>query len=279
VGDDTLQRRALYPKSERCAVTREATAAMTTTESAGQPKLRDTPACEVALTPRQLEVVALLARDLTQRQVAKRLGISADTVKGHVNKAIASVGCQSARGLTALYWGGEVHYALTPASPASPASPTLAARLTVADMGVADTDKTAVRRPAWATLMAPPTPDEIVASRVEVDPATGCWLWRGYVDNCSPRARIGSMKPNRRGRRYVSVRRWLYERIYGPLPTALHLYGTCRSPHCVNPHPGHARVARARGEIVITPSQHVLDGLAPVTPVRAEAIRAERLTE
>jgi len=231
----------------------------------------DTHDHDAMLTPRQREVVSLLARGLTQKQVAKRLGISAETVKNHVAHALTAVGCQDIVGLTALYWGGEVAYPLAPARHKRRSIPgTLPL---VQDQG----DKR--MQPPWATLTIParPAAEEIVASRLTLDKESGCWLWNGPVAGSGgARLCIGPKGPSGR-RRAVMVRRWLYEREYGPLPAGLSLYRTCRSPRCVNPRPGHARVARSSGEIVIVPAQHVLDGLASAhAKVRAEAIRTER---
>lgn len=54
------------------------------------------------LTPRQLEVLHLLAEGLTDRQIAERLGISAATARTHVERirqtlAVASRGQAVAR--------------------------------------------------------------------------------------------------------------------------------------------------------------------------------------
>lgn len=210
---------------------------------------------EAALTPRQREVVALLARDLTQRQVALRLGISSQTVKNHVGHALAAIGCQGIVGLTAIYWGGEVAYPLSPAPSEKRAT---SWRLPVAQEG-------GRTQPPWATMEIPTrvTAEEVVASRISVDDRTGCWLWNGPVGPRGPRVCIGSKRPDGR-RRAVGVRRWLYERFYDPLPAALRLYGECRSPRCVNPHPDHARVAHKPVGIRIAPAHHVLDELEPM---------------
>lgn len=42
--------------------------------------------------------------------------------------------------------------------------------------------------------------------------------------------------------------RWLYERLYGPVPTGLHLDHLCRTPRCVNPH--HLEVVTPRVNIM-----------------------------
>ncbi len=231
----------------------------------------DTHDHDALLTPRQREVVSLLARGLAQKQVAKRLGISAETVKNHVAHALTAVGCQDIVGLTALYWGGEVAYPLAPARHKRRSIPgTLPL---VQDQG----DRR--MQPPWATLTIParPAAEEIVASRLTLDKELGCWLWNGPVAGSGgARLCIGPKGPSGR-RRAVMVRRWLYEREYGPLPADLYLYRTCRSPRCVNPRPGHARVARSSGGIVVVPARHVLDGWgAAHDKGRAEASRTER---
>ena len=44
------------------------------------------------LTPRELEVVELVRHGLTNRQIARRLGISERTVKAHLTSAFAAIG-------------------------------------------------------------------------------------------------------------------------------------------------------------------------------------------
>jgi DNA-binding NarL/FixJ family response regulator len=45
------------------------------------------------LTPREREVAALVARGLTNRQVADHLHVHAETVKKHVARILAKAGC------------------------------------------------------------------------------------------------------------------------------------------------------------------------------------------
>ena len=47
------------------------------------------------LTLRQLEVTRLVARDLTDRQIARQLGISHRTVDSHLRQVSAKLGCSS----------------------------------------------------------------------------------------------------------------------------------------------------------------------------------------
>jgi DNA-binding NarL/FixJ family response regulator len=47
------------------------------------------------LTPRETEVLQLLADGLTNKAIAQRLGISDHTVKFHVNAVLGKLGAQS----------------------------------------------------------------------------------------------------------------------------------------------------------------------------------------
>ncbi|MGH2536960.1 MAG: response regulator transcription factor, partial [Candidatus Promineifilaceae bacterium] len=47
------------------------------------------------LTPRELEVLGLLAEGLTNKAIALRLGISEHTVKFHLNAILSKLGAQS----------------------------------------------------------------------------------------------------------------------------------------------------------------------------------------
>jgi DNA-binding CsgD family transcriptional regulator len=55
------------------------------------------------LTPRQSQVAALVARGLTNEQIAHRLDISPRTVRKHVEDIFAATGCRSRTGV-ALWW-------------------------------------------------------------------------------------------------------------------------------------------------------------------------------
>jgi len=48
-----------------------------------------------AITPRELEVIALLAEGLGNKQIARRLGIREQTVKNHVTRAMEKLGVTS----------------------------------------------------------------------------------------------------------------------------------------------------------------------------------------
>ena len=49
---------------------------------------------DVHLTPREAEVLALLAEGLTNRRIAGRLGISEATVKAHISRILGAIGVQ-----------------------------------------------------------------------------------------------------------------------------------------------------------------------------------------
>ncbi|HLX06794.1 MAG TPA: response regulator transcription factor [Thermoanaerobaculia bacterium] len=62
------------------------------------PLLRPPPAPQTQpepLTPRELEVVQLLAQGLSNRRIAERLGISEHTAKFHVNAIVGKLGAQT----------------------------------------------------------------------------------------------------------------------------------------------------------------------------------------
>ena len=62
------------------------------------PLLRPRPAPQVQaepLTPRELEVVQLLAQGLSNRRIAESLGISEHTAKFHVNSIVGKLGAQT----------------------------------------------------------------------------------------------------------------------------------------------------------------------------------------
>jgi len=59
--------------------------------------LRSTPpgALGEPLTPRELEVLGLIADGLSSKEIARRLGISEHTVKFHVNTIMSKLGARS----------------------------------------------------------------------------------------------------------------------------------------------------------------------------------------
>jgi two-component system nitrate/nitrite response regulator NarL len=54
------------------------------------------------LTPREMEILALIADGLTSREIGARLGISARTVEAHRNSLMRKVGIRTIAGLTRL---------------------------------------------------------------------------------------------------------------------------------------------------------------------------------
>lgn len=60
--------------------------------SAGQPSRRATPEGPGGLTPRESEVLGLIARGLTTKEVASRLGIAAKTADNHVQNLYSKLG-------------------------------------------------------------------------------------------------------------------------------------------------------------------------------------------
>ncbi|WP_433192210.1 response regulator transcription factor [Nocardia sp. CA-107356] len=55
------------------------------------------------LTPRQADVVALVAKGLTNTEIAREFFIGVDTVKKHISQALIATGCRS-RTQLGLYW-------------------------------------------------------------------------------------------------------------------------------------------------------------------------------
>lgn len=74
---------------------------------------------EVRLTPRQLEVVVLVARGLTNAQIGRRLSISERTVRKHVEDLFERVGCAS-RSQLAAWWSRGGAFATSTDPPAAP---------------------------------------------------------------------------------------------------------------------------------------------------------------
>jgi DNA-binding NarL/FixJ family response regulator len=64
-------------------------------DSVLRPRLAPPPALAEPLTPRELEVVQLLAEGLTNRRIGERLGISEHTAKFHVNAILGKLGASS----------------------------------------------------------------------------------------------------------------------------------------------------------------------------------------
>jgi DNA-binding NarL/FixJ family response regulator len=64
-------------------------------ESLLRPRPAHPPSLVEPLTPREMEVLQLLAEGLTNRRIGKRLGISEHTAKFHVNAILGKLGAQS----------------------------------------------------------------------------------------------------------------------------------------------------------------------------------------
>jgi len=62
---------------------------------AGRPSPRPAIGSDIALTPRELEVLALLAEGASNKMIARRLGISAHTAKFHVGSLMEKLGATS----------------------------------------------------------------------------------------------------------------------------------------------------------------------------------------
>ena len=64
-------------------------------EAALRPPLPTPPSLVEPLTPREMEVLQLVAAGLTNRRIGERLGISEHTAKFHVNSILGKLGAQS----------------------------------------------------------------------------------------------------------------------------------------------------------------------------------------
>ncbi|MEO6797477.1 MAG: helix-turn-helix transcriptional regulator [Candidatus Dormibacter sp.] len=61
------------------------------------------------LTPRELEVVKLVAAGLTNRDIANRLGLSARTIDAHLRSIYGKIGVTSRSGATRYAMERELH--------------------------------------------------------------------------------------------------------------------------------------------------------------------------
>lgn len=69
-----------------------------------------------------------------------------------------------------------------------------------------------------------------IGKRIVVQP-DGCWLYNGKAETYqSTHLGRGSS-----GRYAVSVHRWVYETLVGPVPDGHDLHHECRTPGCCNP--------------------------------------------
>jgi DNA-binding NarL/FixJ family response regulator len=76
-------------------------------DPAGPPTRRSTPASGIGLSPREVEVLRLVARGYTNQQVAKELLISTSTAKKHVQLILAKLGTsdRTQAVVRAIEWG------------------------------------------------------------------------------------------------------------------------------------------------------------------------------
>jgi DNA-binding NarL/FixJ family response regulator len=58
------------------------------------------------LSPREREVAALVAEGLSNKAIARRLGVTIGTVKDHVHRVLAGTGCGSRTAFVARYLAG-----------------------------------------------------------------------------------------------------------------------------------------------------------------------------
>lgn len=63
------------------------------------------PRCAPVLTARQMEMIPLIARELSNEEIARTLGISAQTVKNHMSLLMGRLGCQTRVGV--IVWAYE----------------------------------------------------------------------------------------------------------------------------------------------------------------------------
>jgi DNA-binding CsgD family transcriptional regulator len=81
------------------------------------------PACLSGLSPRELEVLRLLAEDLTLGDIAERLGVSYATVRNHVQHVLVKVSAHSTAEAIAVYLLGEADDQKSTANPKRCVSP------------------------------------------------------------------------------------------------------------------------------------------------------------
>jgi HD-GYP domain-containing protein (c-di-GMP phosphodiesterase class II) len=82
-------------------------------------QVRRRPSLIAGLSPREVEVLALLARGLSNKQIAARLSVSARTVGSHIEHIYTKIGV-SARGAAAMY---AMRHGLVDATAADPPEP------------------------------------------------------------------------------------------------------------------------------------------------------------
>lgn len=104
---------------------------------------------------------------------------------------------------------------------------------------------------------------ERIASKIEADPATGCWLWRGYLNNRG----YAQIQVHRVS---VFVHRLTYQSARGAIPEGLELDHLCRVPHCCNP--AHLEP--------VTHRENVLRGVSPmaINAARTHCVHGHEFT-
>ena len=86
-----------------------------------------------------------------------------------------------------------------------------------------------------------------IATKIETDPVTGCWLWTGNISGGTGYGGINYKN------RQQGAHRVVYELLVGPIPDGLELDHLCRVRRCVNP--GHLEP--------VTHRENALRGLGP----------------
>lgn len=82
-------------------------------------------------------------------------------------------------------------------------------------------------------------------THVKINQKTGCWEWQASTRNGYARAHVGGRQP---GAHNISVHRFMYEHLRGPIPDGLKIDHLCRVLHCVNP--THLEVVTQRENIM-----------------------------
>jgi DNA-binding NarL/FixJ family response regulator len=101
---------AIAPLTELAALGLDVAIDFTTEESLGAPLIvaRETPGARLpeSLTPRQRDVALALGRGLSNKAIARELGIAASTVKDHVSAVLLACGSIRRTEVAAYLHGG-----------------------------------------------------------------------------------------------------------------------------------------------------------------------------